>query len=632
MNQLFHTRFWIALLAAILCLAPHCAAEEIAVRAVLEKTDPVAGEPVRLQIQVQGSDQTPEVDLTPLQALSPVIQGGGPNNRNSTVSINGRVTHNVFRGYLLTMLITPAKPGLIDIPALTVKVGGVPFQTRPLRLRVGSAEESPDFRLLMRLPRTTVYKGETVPVEFVWLIGKQPARDSFALSAPVLALPSLRVDLPDEPQTNNDRSLIGIPLNNKPTWGKIGQEDVSGKTWQTITVTRYLTPLQSGILELPPASISGAMIAGYEKTASPFGSMLDDDFFGNDPFFSGRQPVIKRFYAATDPVRLTVLELPAQGRPSDFSGLVGKLSIAAKIEPTEAAVGEPLTLTVMMTGAGYPNALELPDLASQPQLAAGFRLQPEKPDSKVIGGVKIFTQTIRPRSSSVKELPPLRLSYFDPEANEYRTAQSRPIALTIHEAKTVTARDIEGMQPTPSTATGSAAIVTAQEGIHHNYIDEDCLRREPSDGRVWLSEPFWIAFLCVPPLLWLGLTLWQMVCRYRGGDQDARRAATTLRDFLKNVQCLESAPAAPQLLLSALRTYFSQRLSHESAGIDMQEIEPALRTAGLDPRLLEELRKVFAFCEASAYSGGATGSVSPAFAESVRALIRAIHQGLPVSR
>ncbi len=595
----------VATLAA--SIAPIHAGEEIAVRAVVEKTDPVAGEPIRLQIQVQGSDQVAAPDLTAIKGASAVSEGGGASNRSYVSSINGRVTQNVFRGYLLNIRLTPAKPGILTIPALTVLVGGKSYQTQPIRLRVGSPEENPDFRMLMRLPRTTVYLGETIPVEFVWYIGKQPSQPM--ISAPILSMPEFRVHQPDAPQTGNSRAYAGISLNDEQTWGKLGQDTLDGRTWQTLTLTRFLTPQKSGVLELPPASVSGYLSS--------------DDPFSDDPFFTGRPAASQRFFSTSLPTRLTVLELPAAGRPGDFSSLIGKYSIAAKIEPAEASVGEPLTLTVMLTGGDYMNAVELPDFSRQPALAASFRLPAERPESKMIGRVKVFTQTIRARSSAVKELPAIQLNFFNPETNQYETAETRPLPLTIHEAKIVTAQDIEGAKPVESTG---VAVESAQGGIHHNYIDEGCLERNPGDLRdLGIPGSGW-ALLLFPPLLWLLIVSGQVLVQYRADHPGNRIAQTALKVFLTDMDGIETAPDGAQKLLQALRTFFAQRLGLASQSPTFPEIAPHLKTAGVTPMCLEDLQKVMSFCEAAAYAGaGPTGTISPKFAEAVRTLIKSIH-------
>ncbi len=52
--------------------------------------------------------------------------------------------------------------------------------------------------------------------------------------------------------------------------------------------------------------------------------------------------------------------LPQEGKPSDFSGLVGKFKMWSKLEPVSLKTGESATLTVSVSGQGNVN--RIPDL------------------------------------------------------------------------------------------------------------------------------------------------------------------------------------------------------------------------------------------------------------------------------
>ena len=60
---------------------------------------------------------------------------------------------------------------------------------------------------------------------------------------------------------------------------------------------------------------------------------------------------------------------------------------------------------------------------------------------------KVFTVTIRVRSDEAREIPPIAFSWFDPQAREYRTARSRPIALSVEPTELVGAREVVAAAP-----------------------------------------------------------------------------------------------------------------------------------------------------------------------------------------
>ena len=74
-------------------------------------------------------------------------------------------------------------------------------------------------------------------------------------------------------------------------------------------------------------------------------SFFDDSFF-NDPFFSSGRPRA----VTSEALELKVLPLPQQGRPADFSGLVGRYQLESNLEPKQVKAGESATFTVELKG------------------------------------------------------------------------------------------------------------------------------------------------------------------------------------------------------------------------------------------------------------------------------------------
>jgi hypothetical protein len=75
-----------------------------------------------------------------------------------------------------------------------------------------------------------------------------------------------------------------------------------------------------------------------------------DDFF-NDPAFGWGGGEQKEITLQSEPDAMKVLPLPTVGRPNDFSGGVGKFEVEATASSSKAAVGDPITLTLKISGA-----------------------------------------------------------------------------------------------------------------------------------------------------------------------------------------------------------------------------------------------------------------------------------------
>lgn len=613
----------VALAALILAAAaPQLYAQEkIAVRAAVDKQELQVGEPFILQIQVQGSDQVEKPDTAAITDFRVAFEGGNATNRSFTNMVNGRVTHQEFRGYLMNFRLTPLRTGSFTIPALTVTVGGVPYHTRPVGIVVTAAQESADFKVTQTVARTTVYAGETIPLKMIWYFRKDAGDVKEAnLSLPALQMPGLTATAPPVPANVPDRGYAQVPLNGEVTVAKFAPDTLDGSPCNSIIITRYLTPQKSGTLTLPPATASCGAVVGYQKgrTNSPFGGMFDDD-----PFFGNRQAVVKRFYCESQPLTLTVKDLPTAGRPADFSGMIGRFTIAARVEPEAAAVGEPLTLTIMISGADCPENVTLPDLSAQPDLARDFRLPAERAEGKLHGEVMVFTRILRAKSEKVTQVPPLRLSYFDPVSEQYQTALSRPLPLRIEAAKAVTVADVEGGAP---LAAASATPLESRAGdIRHNYIDPGCLAPGCADLAGWLADPAWLALLTLPPFLAGLLALVLRLLQKRDGDSARRCAAGALRALRKRIG---SDGLNTTELLQALQTYFADRLMLPQAGLTGAEILAQLAGRGASAEARGNVEKIIAHCEAARYGGAAEQTVSPKFAAGILATLEQLEKEL----
>ena len=134
------------------------------------------------------------------------------------------------------------------------------------------------------------------------------------------------------------------------------------------------------------------------------------------------------------PLALTVRPLPAERRPDDFSGAVGRFSLQAVAEPSEVAVGDLITVRLTVTGDG---AL---DTAAPPRVAdtAGFRVYPLRPDpaSDPLPQRRTYTQTLVPLTPAATPAPAYRWSSFDPVTDTYRILTAGPFPIVFHAERT----------------------------------------------------------------------------------------------------------------------------------------------------------------------------------------------------
>jgi len=185
-------------------------------------------------------------------------------------------------------------------------------------------------------------------------------------------------------------------------------------------------------------------------------------------------------YASAKAVTVHVKDVPAEGRPASYTGAVGRFRIGSEITPQEAKVGDPMTLSLWLTGVGTLDQTLAPDLAQASDVVAGFKIYEATEETE--NDTRRFTYTVRPKHAGVTEIPSIPISYFDTDEEKFVTLQSEPLAIVVSEADRLTDGDI-AMATTPRTATSD--IEVSQNGIFANVTDLSQLRNETVHPQRW---------------------------------------------------------------------------------------------------------------------------------------------------
>ena len=182
---------------------------------------------------------------------------------------------------------------------------------------------------------------------------------------------------------------------------------------------------------------------------SPFDDSALDDFFG--------QVTEKPLVLHSDSTPVKIQPLPVQGRPADFSGAVGKFDLSAEASVAKAMSGDPITLTIKITGQGNFDRVTTNGLVSSVAWKGykpNSRFEPADTDG--FAGTKVFEQTIVPTQSGSSVIPPMSFSYFDPETRGYVTKTTSPIAIEIAPGSTAAAASSPTTPAIPPATAGSA--------------------------------------------------------------------------------------------------------------------------------------------------------------------------------
>ncbi|MDO8543429.1 MAG: BatD family protein [Opitutaceae bacterium] len=143
------------------------------------------------------------------------------------------------------------------------------------------------------------------------------------------------------------------------------------------------------------------------------------------------QPRMEPVSVTSDQPVIDVRPLPPS--PAGFTGAVGEFKLVSKVVPEKAAVGEPVTWTLELSGTG--NWPDIPGLPAR-EVSNDFQVvQPKAKRTPVEG--KLFDVTMAedvvlvPTKAGNYTLGPITFNYFDPKSGTYKTLTSPRTTLAI---------------------------------------------------------------------------------------------------------------------------------------------------------------------------------------------------------
>lgn len=191
---------------------------------------------------------------------------------------------------------------------------------------------------------------------------------------------------------------------------RLADEQLQGETFARFELVHHLVTRRAGTFSLRPASLEFAWAARFVE-----------DFLGE------RRPADREDVRCDSRgVNVEVLALPTEGRPADFSGLVGRIAVQAELQaPPTVRVGDTVQMTLTVTGDGDLRPFRAPTLADLPGFwVRGVREQTEPGRHQAI-------YELAARQSGTHALPPLAVPFFAPDSAAYEVAASTPIGIAV---------------------------------------------------------------------------------------------------------------------------------------------------------------------------------------------------------
>ena len=531
------------------------------------------------------------------------IAGPYTSQSSSTSFVNGKRTSSFTLTYTYTLMAS--KEGTFTIPPATIKVDGEQYTSNGVRISVLPPDQPANASAASQ-PTSNSGSSQTAKggqtsnstsdlssnIFMRTLVSKTKVHEQEAI---LLSYKLYFAGVDVAQLTNNTRlpEFKGF-LKQELEMGEIQTEleHYNGRNYQTAVLYRTLLfPQRSGDITIDPAQFEALLRV---QNRAQVRSIFDD-------FFNSYTTATK---ALTSPgVTIHVSALPA-GKPMGFSGGVGQFNISSAISSTDLQANEAVTLTLTIQGAGNMKLLKTPAVdwpegfeVYDPKVTNNFRNS-----TSGVSGTKTIEYLAIPRAGGTYAIPPIQFSYYDTQADDYKTLTTPEY--TLHIARS-------------ANEEANAAVV-------NNFVQKEDIQQLGSDIRyIYANElpefkirkstvtfgtlAFWLCYL-VPALLaaLLFIIFRKKIkenaditrVRYKKANKVAQRRLKTAEQLLK----ADNKTAFFEEIERAAWTYLSDRLSIPTAQLNKENIAQILAAKGVAEALIKDVLHVLSTAEFARYA------------------------------
>lgn len=302
-------------------------------------------------------------------------------------------------------VLTTDRVGTFTIPAFETHIGTESVRSRPLEIvvRGGARLNRPIVVARARVDTSLEVKTSALTLPETVFVGQQ-ANYEVAVFLNDVVRERLRRNPTFFPPDMQSMLAYDMPVRADPPRRQVGSHCFDALVYQ-----RALFPLMPGRFAIPPAQLVYSL-------------PLSASFFARE----------ETHELQTDSTVIIAVEPPASGRPADFGGAVGNLHVAAKLDTIGSRVGDPMTLTVRVSGTGNVKLFPRPSVGLDwASIVKGDERVQVDSLARRIAGSKEFDWVLTPKIAGELDLPPIKYTFFNPDTRRYETALTTPTHLRV---------------------------------------------------------------------------------------------------------------------------------------------------------------------------------------------------------
>ena len=303
-------------------------------------------------------------------------------------------------------LLTTDRTGTFTIPSFETRLGSTIARSRPFDVAVHPPTRRGTIPTVIARSRVDTsldvnFRALTLP-ETVF-VGQQ-ANYEVAVFLNSVVRDRLRRNPTFFPPDMQSMLAYDMPVLVNPPRRQVGSGCFDALVYQ-----RALFPLMPGRFAIPPAQLVYSL-------------PLSASFFSRE----------ETHELQTDSTIIVAVEPPMTGRPADYNGAVGSLRVSARLDTNATRVGDPLVLTVKVSGSGNVKLFPRPSVGiAWGSLVKGDERVRVDTSARRIGGTKEFDWVLTPKIAGELDVPPIRYPYFNPDSRRYEVAATNPARVKI---------------------------------------------------------------------------------------------------------------------------------------------------------------------------------------------------------
>ena len=450
-------------LCGLLLASPPVSAEDAGIEVTANRKEIYLGESVILQVKASGSAAQGEPDLSAIPNCRVRLLGSQSASNYQITIINGRIQRQGFSGRIFTYEVTPQSAGDFTAGPVRVTASGQLYQDPGLRISVTGTEKQ-DFAIVEVSPsRDSVLLDE--PFDITLTVHVRELGGRFSQVEPLDPTAPPHIDVP----YLEARPIDGLK---GPEVQPFLQSMLTSPERPSMTLNNYTVrqdPFDANnvfnfnmddmfqekparfVLRHAPIDRDGVRYVAYRLTVTYQPSQEGNYTFGpvllKGPIITGvdpeGHPVRRNVFAVGAAATVRVVPPPEQGQPTCFIGTMGtNLMVEATLDAQTCKVGDPLTLTLSVSGNVRTDKLVPPKLSLQADLTRDFTVYDDTVETVKKEGGRDYRFKLRPNRPGSIELPPIQVAYYDTSERGYRMVATRPLPLKVYRSEEFTGEQI----------------------------------------------------------------------------------------------------------------------------------------------------------------------------------------------